>query len=398
MKRYASVVLGVVCTVGAWAQGRDSGRCPLLAGRAEENVKQTGFAFRSRSFYVLPMKGAQVGPWNAAMGCSFPVSAPARSKKLSLGEFRRKYLNQRVILVGHNVFMDSLLDWDRIKREGDSYKRDYGSLRIPSNYKDQIAKIVDTWTKGEGVPAATNALGEPVADDDAHFAIFDLVIQFDDGTLAGRHMWLMDLDVPSQSFRTWDQPLILVSVRDRHKEIVADQLSLVIGKYLYAVADSDVFRNDITADEIVDNVKRYVKSLHDVPLLTPLQIAAAKYNERYDSVILKLRFPDGREGLTATRYRDGEEDTPRSDTTFLGRIAGDLLTSIPKDLTQREVRAIQGQEIFRGMRKRAVLLSWGQPSKENDWGTGGTQFVYDDTQFVYLDRNNTVVDWQTLGK
>ena len=50
------------------------------------------------------------------------------------------------------------------------------------------------------------------------------------------------------------------------------------------------------------------------------------------------------------------------------------------------------------MRKRAVLLSWGQPSKENDWGTGGTQLVYADTQFVYLDRNNAVVDWQTLGK
>jgi len=398
MKRYASVVLGIVCAVGAWTRGLDAGCYPRLAGRARGKVTQAGFPLRTHSFYLLPMKGAQVGPWNAAMGCSFPISAPARSKKLTLGEFRRKYLTQRVILMGHKVFMDSLLGWDRLKRVGDLYERNYGSLRVPSSYKDEVATVVDVWAKGNNVAAATNALGEVVSDDHVDFGMFRLVVQFDDGTLAGKDMSLMDFDAPSQSFPTWDQPLILVSVRDRHKEIVAGLLPLVIGKKLYAVADSDVFRNNITADEIVDNVKRYAKRLHDVPLLTPLLIAAAKYDERYDAVVLKLRLPDGREALTATRYRDVEEDTARSDTSFLGRIAGDLLTSIPKDLTQHEIRAIQAQEVYRGMRKRAVLLSWGQPSKENDWGTGGTQLVYGDTQFVYLDRNNAVVDWQTLGK
>jgi hypothetical protein len=38
----------------------------------------------------------------------------------------------------------------------------------------------------------------------------------------------------------------------------------------------------------------------------------------------------------------------------------------------------------------------GFPDKENDWGTGGKQLIYGKSFLVYVNRQETVVDWQSL--
>ena len=68
--------------------------------------------------------------------------------------------------------------------------------------------------------------------------------------------------------------------------------------------------------------------------------------------------------------------------------------AVPPNLTPREIEAIKSKKIFRGMSRRAVFYSWGVTA-ENDYGRGGKQLVYDDNQFVYLDLNGKVSDWQS---
>ncbi len=73
------------------------------------------------------------------------------------------------------------------------------------------------------------------------------------------------------------------------------------------------------------------------------------------------------------------------------------MMQIPATLTSREIAAIRDRKVFRGMTRQAVLYSWGI-AKENDYGRGGSQLVYGDDQFVYLDSSGKVTDIHTLDK
>ena len=164
-------------------------------------------------------------------------------------------------------------------------------------------------------------------------------------------------------------------------------------KNLYAIDQSLVFGLDITPDDVL-NLGGYRKRLENVPLLTPMTIVGANYNPRYDFIAWKVHLPDGREIISASRYRDDASSNVGNDNSFLGRSVGSLLMAVPANLTPREIEAIKGKKIFRGMSKRAVFYSWGIPS-ENDYGRGGKQLVYGDKQFVYLDSDGRVTDWQS---
>lgn len=128
-----------------------------------------------------------------------------------------------------------------------------------------------------------------------------------------------------------------------------------------------------------------------------MTIVAAKYNERYDFIAWKLRLPDGREAISAARYRDEEVSKNGNDNSFLGRSIGTLLLKTPSNLTPQEIVAIGARKVFRGMSRQAVFYSWGLTG-ENNYGRGGWQLVYGDHQFVYLDSSGKVTDWQSVGK
>ena len=49
------------------------------------------------------------------------------------------------------------------------------------------------------------------------------------------------------------------------------------------------------------------------------------------------------------------------------------------------------------MSQIALDYGMGFPDKENDWGSGGKQYIYSDTFFVYVGNNGKVEDWQSLG-
>jgi hypothetical protein len=124
-----------------------------------------------------------------------------------------------------------------------------------------------------------------------------------------------------------------------------------------------------------------------------MTILAVNYNYRYDFVVWKLRLSDGREVISAARYREDVSEAG-SGPLFLKRVIGTLLPNMPSNLTAQEISAIRARKIFRGMSRKALLYSWG-PARENDYGRGGKQLVYGN-QLVYLDLNGRVTDWQTV--
>ena len=132
-------------------------------------------------------------------------------------------------------------------------------------------------------------------------------------------------------------------------------------------------------------------------LLTPMTIVAATYDDRYDFIVWQLRLDDGREVISASRYRDEDVSNNENDNSFLGRGISTLLLKVPSSLTSQEIAAIKARKIVRGMTRQAVLYSWGV-AKENNYGKGGNQLVYGDSQFVYLDGSGKVTDWQSLGR
>jgi hypothetical protein len=328
----------------------------------------------------------------------------AKPRDWTLREFRDNYLDQRILILQGNDFSGSLGEWATIWRGPD------GSFSVGADiefqYKDQTPKIISIResSRGGNIPkrGQRNALGEVMTDDEIVNPYTEIIVQFDDGRLATYSNFITNIRdrtveaaYPDPNTDYWNMEFMLVSVRDAHAEIIARNLPSTIGQKVYAVYETLVFGLDLTPADLLDIGKREGKRVWDVPLLTPLTIVAAKYNERFDFIVWKLRLPDGREVLSAARYRD-EDSKTENDNSFLGRSIGTMLLKVPSNLTPREITAIRSKKIFRGMSRRAVFYSWGV-NEGNDYGHGGRQLVYEN-QYVYLDNSGKVTNWQSLGR
>jgi tetratricopeptide (TPR) repeat protein len=338
---------------------------------------------------------------------ALPPAKKGVPTELSLRQFRQMFLNQRiVILKGSHVgfsYEDSLGGWQPMKQGPDgsfSSDSDKGAF-IPYKYKHQTPKVIDIRENvvlEQAKERQTNALGETVTDKDIVNPSVRIIVQFDDGQLAEySNIVSLIMDQHPVSPDHLDMEFMLASVRDVHAEILRQNLQSTIGQKVYAVHDSLLFAADITTEDLLDLGKRETKRLDDVKLLSPMTIVAANYNDRYDFVVWKLRLSDGRELISAARYQDDLSEAGNA-TSFLSRVTGTLLLKVPPNLTAQEISAIRNRRIFRGMSRQALLYSWGAAS-ENDYGRGGKQLVYGNQfvyQFVYLDINGRVTDWQTV--
>ena len=348
-------------------------------------------------------KGASV----AAVLCVFSLAGLAQSpnpndwrKQLksptSLSATLRMVLNQKVIVTGPVGTLSGsvllLLDWwVAHKGTGDRYTKDTMDY-LSSAYRGTTAAVVAVQLNelklGDQRP---NALGEIGAGDNTTGPYFDIIVQFDDGTLA------ILTGYPGSIF----DDIELASVESALTERMAKELPLLIGKTVYAVGYSRLYQPDTSLEELVgEDRKGVLKHLRpsDIPLLQPMTILAAKYIDSA-GVVFKLKLPNGKEALSFTSTHDCREVD--SDRPFSERVIGvlNLKIKIPKKLTQREISAIRNGTIYKGMTEDALDYMLGFNDKENDWGRGGRQLVYHDGRLiVYLDRNNRVEDWQSFDK
>jgi hypothetical protein len=241
-----------------------------------------------------------------------------------------------------------------------------------------------TATKGLQDRNSTNAWGEALSADNPSV---DLVVQFQDGTLA----------MTSVHFKLVAGYVRLASEQAEREEEMAKNLPLVIGKPLYATGFSTLYEPDTTLEEIM-GPKEILKrvSVTQIPVFEPLEILTAKYIPTEDGVVFKVKLPNGREALAFTNH--SYLAIAAAETPFIKKISGSLLATIPKELTANEVAAIKGGEIFRGMTSDAVFYAFGLPERESDWGNGGKQRVYLKVISVFFDNKNQVVEWQVLDR
>jgi hypothetical protein len=261
-----------------------------------------------------------------------------------------------------------------------------------SLYKGQRATVLAVQLNESALRRVRpNALGEIVAEDNIVNPYFDIVVQFGDETLAACTAYppiLKDLAV-----------IELLSAASSVSEQMAKQLPLIIGKTVYAVGYSKLYQPDTTLEELTGfGSKSLMQQLRptDVPLLQPLTVLTAKYIES-TGVVFKLKLPNGKEALSFTErsYYMGED----SDRPFIRRVIGTLVTEIPDTLTQKEIDAIKTGTIYKGMTKDALTYMLGFKDKENDWGSGGKQWIYYDGRLlIYLDKDNKIQDWQSFEK
>jgi hypothetical protein len=310
----------------------------------------------------------------------------------SFGTIRRLFLNQDVIVTGTVVTIRGsvLFEWQVAHKGGNRYTTTTLD-HLASTYKGKSAKVVAVQlNESTLLKLRPNALGEIVATDDIISPHFDIVVQFDDDTLA------MLSGFPG----TIKGNIELASAASALKERMDKELPLLIGKTVYATGWSKLYQPDTSLEELVGvGSKGVLKQLWhtDVPLLQPITVLAAKYIDS-TGVVFKLKLPNGKGALAFSPQsyyvEEGDSDRP-----FLEGVMGGLQMEIPKDLTQREIDAIKKGTIYKGMTKAALDFVLGFKDKENDWGRGGKQLIYYDGRLVvYLDKDNKVEDWQSFEK
>jgi hypothetical protein len=324
---------------------------------------------------------------------SAPISQYRPIKLKTLGDARRKYLGQQVVIV-RGIDLNGRVDnfeWDISGKKAS--KKKGGENLLGRNGVVVALEELSIGLSSTQPQAKTNALGETVGESDKELSnsSVTVTVRFDDGVVARNSSMLSSIDaIDSTAFR-------LTSIVENHAQLMQSNLTSVVGRKLYPVNYSWPFPITATLEDLMklDLTKRIL----DYPYLEPAEIVGARYVKEFDIVVLKLRLPDGREVLTSSEYRDEDTKTdgPATDNSFLGRISGRFLTEIPSFLTKDEVAAIQKGEIFKGMSRRAVEYIRGGTSNENDWGSGGLQLVYGEHLFVYLDSDCKVSDWQLVG-
>jgi hypothetical protein len=295
----------------------------------------------------------------------------------SLGTLRRLFVNQKVIVTGavEVAHKDSSGRYTPIRLGNSSYLHKGERADVLAVQLHELREL------------RPNALGEIVADDDIVNPYFDIVVQFDEWTIAIVTGYPNAISIE------------LASAATALTERMSKELPLLIGKTVYASGYSKLYQPDTSMEEMVGGgFNGVVKQLSstDVPLLQPITILAAKYID-LTGVVFKLKLPNGKEALSFTPpvyYLDNDSTWP-----FTGKVIGDLAMTIPNKLTQREINAIKKRTMFQGMTQYALDYMIGSKDKENDWGRGGKQLVYYAGRLlVYLDRDNKVVDWQSFDK
>ena len=307
----------------------------------------------------------------------------------TLGSVKQKYLNQTVVLIGYVTdklaTQPVLMEWHPARLPPMSQaldgRYDYDiSTYLPATYKGKSATVIAIQLNKSGKQGTVNALGELVSADDAVDPYFDFVVKFDDGQVA------LVTAYPS----TISDDVKFASTQNALTQEMAAKLPGVVGRTFYGCFYTRLYSPDATLDEL----QSYSDSKAiDFPFLVPLKVTVAKFDEAATTVILRVKLPDGTDALTFA----GGNDLTEKGKPFIERISGTMLSEIPKKFTPREITTIKKETLFRGMSRDAAYCSQGFPHSVNDWGTGGKQLIYTDGLMVYLDNQNSVVDWQLLG-
>jgi hypothetical protein len=326
----------------------------------------------------------------AKVKVSTPVPAePAKT----LGAFRRQFLNQKILI--NDVAFEGryCLEWTMAEAKSDGTFVEVEGINnhLPFSYRGETATVVAIQLAPSFLQKTrvgdTNAFGEPAAEDEIADPYMDVIAKLDNGTVAMVRGYPITL-VP--------QVMELASIRDSARQTIESQLQSIIGKNLYAVGYSRLYKSTASVEEMSGSQELLARlSPSDIPLLQPIKIVKVKLLPESGDVVFKVLLPSGSEAIAYTPA--SYIDLTQEKQSFLSQISGTLLAAIPTGLTPREVKAVKERTVFRGMSADAVDYALGFKDSENDWGRGGRQLSYFHGKvLVYINSSNRVEDVQSF--
>lgn len=234
------------------------------------------------------------------------------SESATLGQVRSLFLCQSVIIGGALENLNDrrqLLEWRVVANPnartamacsgGPAVQKALGPVPrlvpddlngLPPSYSGKTARVIAVQLHNpEESGARTNALGEAISDDEMINPYFDLVVRFDDGTVAATTQYPETL--------TGGSALELASLENATAEQMKAELPAFVGRTVYAVGYSRLYLPDASLDELCEQDAFKRVSPTEIPLLEPLKIVAAKYVESA-GVVTEVELPNGRKALS----------------------------------------------------------------------------------------------------
>ena len=344
-----------------------------------------------------------VGTMKAAMSCCrllcgtvLAISALAQSPAIpglpqipfTLDEIRNKLVGNTVIIRGQTPQpgYTVLLEWPLASRQKTQYvprTRLGFDLFLMAKYLGTTARVVAVQVNAlnsiNHSAGRTNALGESLSSNETIDPYVDVIIQIDAKDFAMTTGYYSTLPVELES-----EASELTQRADR-------ELPDIIGKVVYAEARTQLYRPDTTLSDLAGMSALKRLSSAEIPLFEPLRIVTAKFIDPV-GVVLKLKFPDGRESL----YLMDKSLLTISRKTFSDLLALVMLTSIPSSLKPEDVDGIRHRAIYKGMSVTALRYMLGPPDTENSGSDGFRQMVYGTHLYVYADGKGIITDWHTF--
>lgn len=316
------------------------------------------------------------------------VSSPTRPGQMLYRDVRKMYEGNRVLVLANPSSMRVLrylTDWSLAKEKNGRYisKETFGpSGHLDLKHIGELATVVALQLEKNEI-SPSHRIGP--GDDDIVDPYFSLVVRFGDGTLAmctSYPIMMKQIAIPEQQAA-------------KHEEIIRKAAAAMVGKPVYAAANSHFYHPDLSVVDAMEVVRsgyatHDVERVPDVPLLQPLTVLGATYLKPADAMVLTLRTPSGSNVVSVVTC-DGKEDS------CYENYGSYLFSQIPSGFTPDEISAIKNQTFFTGMSRKALYMAIGFPDHENDYGKGGYQLVYYDGKLmIYLDKDERIVDSQSF--
>jgi hypothetical protein len=195
------------------------------------------------------------------------------SNKITIDEARRVFVGKSVRIFSKVESDEKLSSWTYADKKDGTYKRRphysvwkgnrYESTYLPIDYRWQKAVIVAIEWKEESIPK-TNALGEILDGKESSPSWIYVFVKFPDGTLASGLNSLETLfgeknyigvEVRLNPDFGW-KTFMLVDELAQRSRIINSKISSIIGKEVFATAQSKLYLLSSTLVELIDNKTR----------------------------------------------------------------------------------------------------------------------------------------------
>lgn len=185
------------------------------------------------------------------------------------------------------------------------------------------------------------------------------------------------------------------------------KLDPLVGRELFACYDAEIYSYHLP--ELPKKGNRHTKVVFErktvgYPTLGPLKISNVFVTGGIEEVFTLAIAVSYLKDKTAVALFHLSRSGPLLDgDELLAKLLEEhkwmIFSRIPAEFSSDAIEHIQFNGVAEGMTTSEVRCSIGYPEKQNDWGRGGSQWVYHNGQmFVYFDSSSRVTDIQNIDR